>query len=104
MRRRNVVNGNIFNPRFRKLGGKNFRRILRVPVYRTVENGDALFFGLVRAPRPIVIQIFRKVLAPDRTVQRADKLDIQSRRLFYDVGYLNAVFADDIKIVSARVV
>ena len=77
----------------------------RMSVQGSVDNNDSVIFRLILAPLLIFVDEPRDVLAsPDRSVQRADELDVDLGSLLQDSLDLCAVLADDIGIISSRVI
>ena len=85
-----------------KLLGEQFNRFFRVTVHRGVRDHNAFTLDSVGRPCVIKVQIISEIFGKNRTVQRADRLNIQSRCLFQQCLYLRAVFADDTEIIPSR--
>ena len=66
--------------------------------------GDEHAFGLDAVTRPglIKVQVVTEIFLENRTVQRADRLNVKVCRFLKNCLYLCAVFADDPEIVSPR--
>ena len=74
-------------------------------IQRSVDDNDSVVFRLILAPLLIFVDEPCDVLAsPDRSVQRADELDVDLGSLLQDGLYLCAVLADDICIIPSRVI
>ena len=65
--------------------------------------GDHYTFTLYFVGRPDIVffQIMSKVLGKDRSVKRADRLNIQGCCYFEKLLYLRTVFSNDSDIVAA---
>ena len=87
-----------------KLTSENIGKILGVAVHGCVGDHHAFDLRAVRTPDVIFLQQISKIVSPDRSVERADKPDIQRRSFFEDVLHLHAVFADDVCVITAGVI
>ena len=92
------------NAALRELGGEDVRSVLRVAVDGGVGEHDALFLRSVAAPEQVLLQEVAEMAAPDKAVQRADGVDLESGSLFQDGLHLGTVFADDVGVVAAGLV
>ena len=85
-----------------QLVGEQLDSLLGVAVNGGVGDHDALGFHTVARPCVVEVEVVAEVLGQDGTVERADDLDIQTRRLFEQVLHLRAVLADDADVVASR--
>ena len=89
---------------FRQTGGQDLAGVFRVAVDGAAENSGCPRLRRVGAPALILFQEPADVLPPDGTVEGAEVLNIQSRRLFQHVLHRRAVFAHDVGVIPAGVV
>ena len=80
---------------------KLLHRLFRVAVDGGVAHADPLGLGAVGGPDIIEVEVVAEVLAQHGTVQRADRLNVQLRRLFQHGLHLRAVFAHDAEIIAS---
>ena len=80
---------------------QNLCRILRMSVNRSIGNHYAVLFRRIGTPVHVFFHVITDILSPDKSMKRADHLDIQRRRLLQKCLYLVAVFSDDIGIISS---
>ena len=104
MRRGDVVDLDVADAEVGQLPGQNIRGSLGIAVDGGVGDDDGVLFGRIGRPVDVFVDEPADVLAPDRAVQRADRLDLDRRGLFQQSLYLCAVFADDVGIVAPRIV
>ena len=104
MRRGDVVDLDVADAEVGQLPGQDVRGSLGIAVDGGVGDDNGVLFGRIGRPVDVFVNKPADVLAPDRAVQRADRLDLDRRGLFQQSLYLCAVFADDVGIVAPRVV
>ena len=66
-----------------------------------VGNGNALVLGLIARPGVIGVEVVAQVLAKNRTMKRADDLDVQVGGLLEHGLHELAELTDDAKVVAA---
>lgn len=98
----NIVHRNVLYAAFREFVRQNFSSFFRVAIDRTESDEHALFFGGIGAPVLIFVEDVAQIVAPDKTVQRADHGNFQAGRLFEQRLYLRAVFAHDVGVIAAE--
>lgn len=91
-------------PALSKLAGEDVHGVLGVTVHGGVCDHDTVFLGSVGAPLEILVEKIAEVAAPDKAVQRADIVKLESGGLFEHCLHLSAVFADDVCVVTASLV
>ena len=87
-----------------KLCCKCLRRRCRMSVQTSVDYDKSVVFRCAGRPLLILVDEPGNVLSPDRSVQRADRLDIERCSLLENVLDLNAVLTHDICIIPACVI
>ena len=99
-----IMNRQICDPRIGKFTSENIGKIFRIAVHGSVGDHHAFDFRTVRTPDVIFLQQISEIVSPDRSVERADNPDIQCGSFLEDVLHLHAVFADDIRIITAGII
>ena len=74
---------------------------LQVAVDARVGNSNALVLGLIARPGVIGVEVVAQVLAKNRTMKRADDLDVQVGGLLENGLHELAELTDDAKVVAA---
>ena len=67
---------------FCKAGGKDRRGTFRVAVHGGINEEHSFFFWFIRGPMDILIKEPRNVLSPDRSMERANHLDLEGGSFF----------------------
>ena len=99
-----VVHGDVAHAALGQHGREHLRRVFGVTVDGGVSDEHAaVLLGRVGAPLAVLIDEPADVLAPDRTVQRADHADIKRSGLLEQRLHLRAVLADDVRVVAAGI-
>ena len=84
--------------------GSSHGRAGGIAVQSAVNDGDIFCLGCIGGPLLVEIQQIAQVLAPYRTMQRQQHLNIQLRGFLQDALDLRSVFAYDIGVISSGVV
>ena len=96
-----VADGDLNALRTQKLG-ELLGSDLGVAVNGCVSDADAGLLGCVGGPLVIHAKVISEIFAQNRTVERADDLNVKSGCSLKELLCLKSVFAHDAKIVSAR--
>ena len=99
---RQVAHTHLGATRRLELGRQQLGCLLRVPVNRAIRHGDAFAFDAIGRPCLVQTQVVAEVFRQHRTMQRADRLNIQRSSLLEHVRYLLAEFAHNAEVIAPR--
>ena len=99
-----VVGLDVFHATFGQQGAHAQGCGFGVAVDAAVDDHHALVFGFVAAPHVVLANKPSKVFTPHRSVQRADRLDVECGGLLEHRLYRLAIFAHDIGEIAAGIV
>ena len=75
---------------------------LQMAVHARIGNRDALVLGLIARPGVVGVEVVAQILGKNRTMERADDLDVQAGGLLEHGLHELAELTDDAKVVAAR--
>ena len=91
-------------PLLRQAAGQNVGGALRVAVNGGVGDHHAAHLRLIAAPKVVLAQNIRQILAPHEAVEGQEHGDVQRRSLLQHRLHLGAVLAHDIRVIAAALV
>ena len=80
---------------------QKLNRFFGMSVYRSISDHNAFALNCVRRPDIIKIDVISQVFFQDWSMQRTDRLNVQSGCFFQQVLYLCTVFSNDTDVVTA---
>ena len=98
----NVVYGRLLHSAVIEFSREYLRSVGSVAVYRCEGDKNTVDLGCICRPCSVFIHEIPDVIIDDRTVERTDEGDVESRGFLEDGHDLRTVLSDYVRVVSSR--